>query len=126
MGDSPELRSVLKRKVFYDPESRFYYKRAETLPGYNNKARNGFFDTMMSDPVWYVTILIKRVGRIFYATSASIHQYWVKFRIAQHCLVCMWYYWFMGFINSGAIIGSFPTEQLFSCSCLQLHLHYSP
>ena len=89
MGDTPELRNILKRKVFYDPESRFYYKRAETLPGYNNKARNVFFDTIMSDPVWYATILAKRVGRIFYVTSpVSINI--GQFRIAQHYLaLCM-------------------------------------
>ena len=89
MGDTPELKKVLKKQVFYDPESKFYYKRTETFPEYNTRARDLFFDTIISDPVWYGTILLKRIARIFYATSpVSINI--GHFKIAQHYLVlCM-------------------------------------
>jgi hypothetical protein len=69
MGDTPEIRSIIKRKTFYDPDTQFYYKRVETLPEYNSKARDLFFETVVKDPIWYLGILTKRVGHILYNTS---------------------------------------------------------
>ena len=86
IGDTPELTNIMEKKEFYDTETKFYYKRPETLPEYNTKSRDLFFDTIINDPMWYGTILTKRVARIFYKTTpVSINI--GRFYIEQHYLV---------------------------------------
>ncbi|PMN88924.1 hypothetical protein [Enterovibrio norvegicus] len=57
-----EIRNVVS--TYYDPETQYYYKRPETVDNYSSLAWNEFLGTIMDDPFWYASILIKRAVRI--------------------------------------------------------------
>lgn len=57
-----EIRAV--GESYYDPETKYYYKRPETLGNYASLARNEFVNTVAKDPIWYAGILAKRAARV--------------------------------------------------------------
>lgn len=53
------------RSSYYDEETKFYYKRPETLPFYSSLAKDEFLSAIGNDPIWYLRILANRTIEIF-------------------------------------------------------------
>ncbi|HDZ9226360.1 hypothetical protein [Vibrio cholerae] len=88
------------KNSFYDPDTKFYYKRPETLGRYASLARAEFINTVTSDPIWYVGILVKRAVRIVFDIP-PVTIYFFKNKIEINLYVLTVIFVALGFLLHG-------------------------
>jgi len=61
-------KTIYEMGEYYDSDS-LYYKKAETIVGFDEIVKNRFIEVVSNDPLWYAQILLKRVKDFFTNTS---------------------------------------------------------
>jgi hypothetical protein len=57
-------KTVYEMAEYYDADS-LYYKKAETIEGFDEIVKKRFIEMISNDPIWYGNILMKRIGDFF-------------------------------------------------------------
>ncbi|MBL0683354.1 hypothetical protein [Aquimarina mytili] len=63
---------------YYD-DHRLYYKKPEELPNYEKVVKKKVIDDIKNDPVWYITIIFKRIARTLTTTIPVSYVGWLLF-----------------------------------------------
>lgn len=61
-------RTIYEMAEYYDADS-LYYKKLETIEGFDEIVKNRFFEVVSNDPLWYASILIHRTKDFFFNLS---------------------------------------------------------
>ncbi|WP_159090680.1 hypothetical protein [Aquimarina aquimarini] len=70
---------------YYD-DSRLYYKKPEELENYETVVKNKVISDIKKDPLWYVTIIVKRVFRTLTTTIPVSYLGWLLFPLAYYLI----------------------------------------
>ncbi len=70
-------KTIYEMGEYYDSLG-WYYKKAETLPGYDSVAKQIFIEHITSDPLWYLGILTKRAYDFLMNVSPLAIVIWSK------------------------------------------------
>lgn len=78
-GDSLRYpgRTKYEMAEYYDKDS-LYYKKVETIPGYDKLIKEKFISDIIDDPLWYTGIITKRIVKFLFNLSPlgiSIYKY---------------------------------------------------
>lgn len=68
---------------YYD-DDRLYYKKPEELANYENVIREKVVSDIKNDPLWYITILIKRVFKTLSTTIPLPYLGWLMFPLVYY------------------------------------------
>jgi len=61
-------RTIYEMGEYYDKDS-LYYKKPETIDGFDELVKEEFFKAVKRDPLWYVEILLHRIKDFFFQVS---------------------------------------------------------
>lgn len=61
-------RTIYEMAEYYDADS-LYYKKAETIEGFDEIVKKRFIEVVSNDPLWYAQIIAKRIKDFFFNLS---------------------------------------------------------